>query len=138
MASLLALVAIGLIPGRFLGTPAGLAVAGFLAALCLMAYLRAVAGETPDHRIVSRALNDLQLDRDPRLVIMRLQEAGLRGRAGLRRDVAVRCLEGAGRHRRLEGRLLREAERWLRRTKDELIIPIGNIILVPIFLNLLF
>jgi len=121
MASLLVLIFIGLVLGHFLVTPAGLAVAGSLAALCLMAYLRAVAGETPDFRIVSHALNDLQLDKDPRLVIMRLREARLRGRAGLRRDVAVRCLEGAGRHRRLEGRLLREAERWLRRTKDELV-----------------
>ena len=121
MAGLLTLVFIGLVPSRFLGTPAGLAVAGSLAALCLMAYLRAVAGETPDFRIVSHALNDLQLDRDPRVVIMRLQEAGLRGRAGLRRDVAVRCLEGAGRHRRLEDRLRREAEIWLQRTRDELV-----------------
>jgi hypothetical protein len=93
MAGLLALVLMGLTPGRFLGTPAGLAVAGSLAALCAVAYVRAVAGETPDHRIVSKALNDLQLDRDPRVIIMRLREAGLRGRAGLRRDVAVRCLE---------------------------------------------
>ena len=118
MAGLLALVVLGLVPG--LTTPASLATAAFLTALCLIAYLRAVAGETPDHRIVSHALNDLQLDKDPRLVIMRLREAGLRGRAGLRRDVAVRCLEGAGRHRRLEGRLLREGERWLRGTRDEL------------------
>ena len=120
MAGLLALVFIGLVPGRFLGTPAGLAVAGSLAALCLIAYLRAVAGETPDFRIISRALSDLQLDKDPRPVIMRLREAGLRGRAGLRRDVAVRCLEGARRHRRLEDRLRREAERWVRRTRDVL------------------
>jgi hypothetical protein len=105
---------------RFLTTPAGLAILASLTALCLIAYLRAVARETPDHRIVSRALNDLQLDKDPRLVIMHLQEAGLRGRAGLRRDIAVRCLDGARRHRRLEGRLLREAERWLRRTRDVL------------------
>jgi len=120
MAGLLALILLGLIPGRFLVSPAGLAVAGSLSALCLAAYLRAVASETPDHRIVSRALSDIQLDRDPRLVIMHLQEARLRGRAGLRRDIAVRCLEGAGRHRRLEGRLLREGERWLRGTRDEL------------------
>ena len=121
MAGLLALILLGLIPGRFLGTPAGIAVAGSLAALCAVAYLKAVSRETPDHRIVSKALSDLQLDKDPHMVIMRLQEAGLRGRAGLRRDVAVRCLEGARRHRRLEGRLLREAEMWFRRTRDGLV-----------------
>jgi len=121
MAGLLALVALGLVPGRFLGTPAGIAVAGSLSALCLAAYLRAVSSETPNHRIVSRALSDLQLDRDPRSIIMHLQEAGLRGRSGLRRDIAVRCLDGARRHRRLEERLMREAERWLQRTKDELV-----------------
>ena len=120
MAGLLAIVLMGLVPGRFLGTPAGLAVAGSLAVLCAVAYLKAMSRETPYHRIVHKAIRDLGLDKDPRLVIMHLQEAGLRGRAGLRRDVAVRCLEGARRHRRLEGRLLREGERWLRRTRDEL------------------
>ena len=120
MAGLLALVALGLVPGRFLGTPAIIAVAGSLSVLCVIAYLRAAAGEATDHRIVSHALDDLQLDRDARIVIMHLQEAGLRGRAGLRRDIAVRCLDGARRHRRLEGRLLREAERWLKGTRDEL------------------
>ena len=120
MAGLLALVVVGLVPGRFLGTPAGIAVAGSLSALCAAAYLKAESRETPDYRIVYKAIRDLGLDRDPRLIIMHLQEAGLRGRAGLRRDVAVRCLEGAGRHRRLEERLLREAERWIRRTKDVL------------------
>ena len=120
MAGLLALVFIGLVPGRFLGTPAGIAAAGSLSTLCAVAYLKAMSGEAPDHRIVRKALRDLQLDRDPRVVIMHLREAGLRGRAGLRRDVAVRCLEGARRHRRLEGTLRREAERWIRGTRDEL------------------
>jgi len=120
MAGLLALVALGLVPGRFLGTPAGIAVAGSLSVLCVIAYLKAMSRETPDHRIVHKAIRDLGLDRDPRMVIMHLQEAGLRGRAGLRRDIAVKCLEGARRHRRLEGRLLREADRWLRRTREVL------------------
>jgi len=120
MAGLLALVFIGLVPGRFLGTPAGISVAGSLSVLCVVAYLKAVSRETPDHRIVRKAVRDLGLDRDPRSIIMHLQEAGLRGRSGLRRDIAVRCLEGARRHRRLEGKLRREAERWIRRTRDVL------------------
>ena len=120
MASLLVLIFIGLVLGHFLVTPAGLAVAGSLAALCLMAYLRAVAGETPDFRIVSHALNDLQLDKDPRLVIMRLRGVGLRVRPRLRRDIAVRCLEQARRSEHLDRSMRREAARWVRATRDEL------------------
>jgi len=110
----------GLVPGRFLVSPAGLAVAGSLAVFCAFAYLRAAASETLEHRLVSRALDDLRLDKDVKMIAVRLRGAHLRGRTGLRRDVAARCLEGAGRHRRLEARLRREAEQWIRRTRDEL------------------
>ena len=43
-----------------------------------------------------------------------------RGRARRCRDVAVRCLGEAARHRRLADRLAREAEGWLRETIKEL------------------
>jgi len=116
MAGLLTLVVLGLVPG--LTTPAGLAAS--LTALSALAFRMSLAAEDPADQALLRAQRAIWLDEDPRIVIMHLQEAGLRGRAGLRRDVAVRCLEGAGRHRRLEGRLICEAERWIRRTRDEL------------------
>ena len=49
-----------------------------------------------------------------------LEALRLRGRARLCRDVAMRCLEQAGRHERLEGRLRREAGRWVREAIEEL------------------
>jgi len=51
----------------------------------------------------------------------RLVSLELRGWARLCRDVAVRCLGEAARHRRLADRLAREAEGWVRQTIKELI-----------------
>ena len=42
-----------------------------------------------------------------------LRGVDIEGRARLCRDVAARCLEGAARHGRLEGRLRREAAGWI-------------------------
>jgi len=49
---------------------------------------------------------------DPRAVAERLRLVPVEGRARLYRDVAVRCLEGAARYERVEGRLRREAAGW--------------------------
>jgi hypothetical protein len=114
MTGLLALVLMGLVPG--LTTPAGLAILASLAALSALAFR--LAAEDPAGQALLRAQRAIWLDEDPRVVIMRLRGVGLRGRARLRRDIAVRCLERARRHRRLEGKLIREAEWWIRRTRD--------------------
>ena len=58
--------------------------------------------------------------RDADGVPERLLALELRGRARLCRDVAVRCLGEAARHRRLADRLAREAEGWLCQTKTNL------------------
>ena len=50
----------------------------------------------------------------------RLRGLPLGGRARLCMDVAVRCLEGAGSHQRLERRLTREAEGRVRQAIKEL------------------
>ena len=120
VAGLLALVLLGLVPSRFLTTPLGLAILASLTALSVTALRMSLRMEDPADRALQRAQRAIWCEEDPRIVIMRLREARLRGRAGLRRDVAVRCLEGAGRHRRLEDRLRHEAEKWIRMTKDEL------------------
>jgi hypothetical protein len=117
MAGLLGLVALGLVPGRLLTTPAGLAAAASLAALCAIA-LR-LAAEDPADRTLRRVQRAIWLDGDPRSVIVRLRGVGLRGRPRLRRDIAVRCLERAGRCERLDRKLRREAARWLRAARDE-------------------
>ena len=62
-----------------------------------------------------RSLRAAEGHEDLRVVAERLRAIDVgRGRARLCRDVAVRCLEGAGRFRRLEGRLRREAAGWIR------------------------
>jgi len=118
MAGLLALVLMGLVPG--LTTPAGLATVASLAALCAIALRGSLAAEDPADRALLRAQRAIWLDEDPRVVIMRLRGVGLRGRPRLRRDIAVRCLERAGRCERLDRSLRREAAMWLRAARDEL------------------
>jgi hypothetical protein len=77
MVGLLALMSMGLVPGRLLTTPAGLAAAASLSALCAVALRGSLAAEDPADRALRRAI---WLDEDPLLVIMRLRGVGLRGR----------------------------------------------------------
>jgi hypothetical protein len=65
--------------------------------------------EDPADRALQRAQRAIWYEEDPRIVIMRLREAGLRGRPRLRRDIALRCLEQARRGERLDRSMRREA-----------------------------
>jgi hypothetical protein len=76
--------------------------------------------EDPADRALRRAQRAIWLDEDPRVVIVRLRGVGLRGRARLRRDIALRCLERARRSERLDRSMPREATRWVRAARDEL------------------
>jgi len=93
MAGLLALVLLGLVPGRFLATPASLAILASLTALSAIAFRMSLEMEDPADRALYRAQRAIWLDEDPRVVIVRLREVSLRGRSRLRRDIALRCLE---------------------------------------------
>jgi len=119
MAGLLALIFMGLVPG--LTTPAGLAILASLTALSALALRMSLRMEGPADRALRRAQRAIWLDEDPRVVIMRLRGVGLRGRPRLRADIAVRCLERARRSERLDRKLRREAARWVRAARDELI-----------------
>jgi hypothetical protein len=121
MAGLLALVFMGLVPGRFLTTPTGLAILASLTALSALAFRMSLKMEDPLDRALQRAQRAIWLDEDPRVVIMRLRGVGLRGRTRLRRDIAVRCLEQARRSEHLDRSMRREAARWMRAARDELI-----------------
>jgi hypothetical protein len=110
VAGLLALVILGLVPGPLLTTPAGLAILASLTALSALAFRMSLTTEDPADRALRRAQRAIWLDEDPRLVIMRLRGVGLRGRPRLRRDIAIRCLERAGRCDRLD-RMLRRPRR---------------------------
>jgi len=120
MAGLLALVLMGLVPGRLLTTPAGLAILASLTVLSALAFRMSLKMEDPADQALRRVQRDLGLDKDPRVVIMRLRGVGLRGRSRLRRDIAVRCLERARRSERLDRSMRRDAARWVRATRDEL------------------
>ena len=72
-------------------------------------------------RAIARAVRAISRDEHPQRAIDGLRGLGLRGRAGLRLRVALRCLEAARRNRRLEWRLRREAARWLQEAKDEVL-----------------
>jgi len=120
MAGLLALIALGFIPGRFLATPAGLAFLVFLTALSALALRMSLAAEDPVDRALQRAQRAIWLDEDPRGIAMRLRGVGLRGRSRLRRDNALRCLEQARRGEHLDRSMRREAARWLQASRDEL------------------
>jgi len=113
VAGLLALIALGLVPGRFLGTPAGLAVVASLTALSAVALRMSLKMEDPADRALRRAQRAIWYEEDPRVVIMRLRGVGLRGRPRLRRDIALRCLERARRCERLDRSMRREAARWV-------------------------
>ena len=120
MINFLALIFLGLIPGRFLTTPAGLAILASLTALSALAFRMSLKMEDPADRALQRAQRAIWLDEDPRVVIMRLRGVGLRGRPRLRRDIAVRCLEQARRSERLDRSMRREAARWIQGARDEL------------------
>ena len=89
---------------------------------CALALLDAyVKWEARDAgRAIARAVRAVSRGEHPQRAIDGLRGLGLRGRAGLRLRVALRCLDEARRNRRLEWRLRREAVKWLLETKDEL------------------
>jgi len=120
MAGLLALILMGLVPGRFLVSPAGLAAVASLTALSALAFRMSLKMEDPVDRALQRAQRAIWLDEDPRVVIVRLRGVGLRGRPRLRRDIAPRCLERAGRCDRLDRKLRRKVARWLQAARNEL------------------
>ena len=120
MAGLLALVAMGLIPGHFLTTPAGLAAAASLTVLSVLALRMSLKMEDPADLALRRAQRAIWLEEDPRVVIMRLRGVGPRGRPGLRRDIALRCLEMARRSERLDRSMRREVALWVQAARDEL------------------
>ena len=62
----------------------------------------------------------LEEGEDAWMVAHGLQGVVLEGRAGLCLGVAVRCLREAGRHGRLEGRLRKEAAKWLKEAFKEM------------------
>jgi hypothetical protein len=111
MTGLLALVFMGLVPGRFLATPAGLAILASLTALSAFAFRMSLKTEDPADQALRRAQRAIWLDEDPRVVIMRLRGVGLRGRPRLRRDIALRGIERAEGCHLVERRLRREAAR---------------------------
>ena len=65
-------------------------------------------------------LRAIQAGEHPRAVAGRLRGIRLGGRAAFCRDVAARCLEGAGRCHGLDWRLRREATVWLREAIREM------------------
>ena len=116
MINLLALIFLGIVPGL-----TTLAILASLTALSALALRMSLAAEDPADRALRRAQRAIWLEEDPRLVIMRLRGVGLRRRTGLRRDIAVRCLEQARRGERLDRSMRREAAKWVRLARDELI-----------------
>jgi hypothetical protein len=114
------LVLMGLVPGRLLATPAGLAVTASLAGLCAVALHRSLTVEDPADRALRRAQRAIWLDEDPQGIIVRLRGVDLRGRPRLRRDIALRCLERARRCERLDRSMRYEAARWLGKAREEL------------------
>ena len=82
-----------------------LLVSGMERGWALWRLRRSLAEGQEDLRLVAEGLRGLDVGR---------------GRARLCRDVAVRCLEGAGRFRRLEAVMRREAAGWMREMKEEM------------------
>ncbi len=71
-------------------------------------------------RALERALWAIYLEEEPREVAKGLEGVVLPGRAGLCLGIAVRCLYQAGRCRRVERAMGREAARWVRRARGEM------------------
>jgi hypothetical protein len=71
-------------------------------------------------RALERAAWALYFEEEPRVVMRGLEGLELPGRAGMCLRLAVRCLERAGRCRRVERGMRREAARWVRRAREEM------------------
>ncbi len=71
-------------------------------------------------RALSGAVWALYLEEEPRVVMRGLQGLELPGRAGTCLRAAVGCLERAGRCRRVERGMGREAAGWVRRAREEM------------------
>jgi hypothetical protein len=97
------------------------------ALLSLLAIALPVLGSSPDDGTPSpgiallAAADAIGDGEDPRQIAKHLREVDVpEGRPRFCLDVALRCLEGAGRCDRLEGRLRREAAGWLRQADKEM------------------
>ena len=123
------LAALALVPGALsglllvVGYPLEFLVMVVVAILLVSAVADVVAGwwedvRSPAGRVLLRAVEG---GGDPVRIAERLRAMDVpEGRARLCRDVAVRCLEGAARFGRLEGRLRREAAGWTREMIKEM------------------
>jgi hypothetical protein len=105
------------VQGPFVDHPVAGSLLGGLCGAALLDILRRWRARRPRAiRLLDGAIRAIHEDEDPRRVAERLR--GLKGGPQLR--VAVRCLEEAGRSRRLELGLRREAVRWLQMAREEL------------------
>ncbi len=106
------------VPGA-LQLPVDLVVALILGRACALVLLDVVEmwRRTAAGQALTRAI---RLGEDPHGVIERVRVLELRGRPRLCRNMALRCLERAGRCRRVERGMRREAAMWVRRAREEL------------------
>jgi hypothetical protein len=115
---LLSLAAAILLRDPFLLLLALTLLLGACALALLNAAMRRQAGRAD--RALAKAIRAIHEDEHPLRAIDGLRGLELPGRQRLRLGIALRCLDEAGRNRRLEWRLRREAVRWLQAAKDEL------------------
>ena len=95
-------------------------LAGLCGAVAVDEAVRWRARRPAAERALERAAWALYLEEEPSVVMRGLQGLELPGRAGTCLRVAVRCLERAGRCRRVERGMRREAARWMRRAREEM------------------
>ena len=96
-------------------------LAGLCGAVVVDEVARWTARRPAAERMLERAAWALYLEEEPRAVMRGLEGLELPGRAGTCLRVAVRCLERAGRCRRVERGMRREAARWVRRARGEMV-----------------
>ena len=100
----------------------GVLVAALLAWACAWALLELASrrGAAPADRALSRAIWEVWGGEPPGRIASRLRRVDLRGRPGLHRDLAVRCLERSAMSHVQERVLREEAGRLLERARDGL------------------
>ncbi len=96
------------------------ALAGLCCAVVADEAVRWRASRPTAERALERAAWGLYFEDEPLAVIGGLRGLEMPGRAGLCLRLAVRCLERAGRCRRLERGMRRETARWVRRARGEM------------------
>ncbi len=112
-------LAVVLTPGA--GDDLRLMAVALLAGLgCTVAVDEAARWWGRPERALERALWAIYLEEEPRAVMRGLEGVELPGRAGMCLRVAMRCLYQAGRCRRVERGMRREAARWVGRAREEM------------------